>query len=131
MAEENIGRLSLNGDTVQFISKGLTQSASIHNVDGVEVGYRSWPALLVFGGVCLLAALWWNDSDAALWGAGLTGVTCIVLFFLTRQSVVTVYAGGMRLRERISGANRQIAIAFISTVQERQLASQPALRLHG
>jgi hypothetical protein len=109
----------------QFVSIPLNQVASC------SMSTRAYPFLLLFAALWAIAAFQFAGERMATMllavGAGLA-LLCVILYFVTREQLITISSAGEAIRIRTKGLSRSASIQFIDDVERAQLrlGSPPA-----
>ena len=105
-----VGSISIHQDRVVQDAANIYKVALLTSVDGVEVGhteeaqYKQAAAFTALATLVAAAFLWRSGMGPVSLGIGtILFVVFVVSYLASRQAVVTVYAGGVLMKTRISG----------------------------
>jgi len=128
MKEEIIGKfgsLVLTNNRLRQMEEKQMKSALLGNVEGLAVEQNSHPIWAIIGLIAALLGLMagMSKDEGGPFVAGLiVGAICLFIYFVTKNLVFAVYAGGMKMVNVLAGNPMDEAKAFINSIEAAKRA---------
>jgi len=116
--------LRLLSDRVELDAGPIFKVAHLDKVDGVGIEHRSHPILILLALLAIGFGAWQGFDGMTGRISGVVGGGFILSFFVTRQTMLAIYAGALVLGESVGGAERKTAREFadavVTAVEQRE-----------